>query len=291
MTASAQHFTSPPQGILTPAMRSFYETYGFLILDNFISSKSCRSLIQHTKTLINNADPSKILRFFLEEDQPYLLEMIHASCRKFCFFYDTTLQTFQKMSSFESVAYLNKISHALHDLDPLFSQFSRQPRIENLIKSLGMQVPLLIQSMFLFKQPRTSQSVDCHQDASFLYTSPQTLVGLWFALEDAMVENGCLWVYPGSHKHNLKKRYIRLPNGTLKIETLDPTPWPDQHCIALRVRKGALILLHGLLVHFSRPNQSRSSRNAYSLHIIDGKSSYDTANWLQRPFDHKFKGF
>lgn len=39
-----------------------------------------------------------------------------------------------------------------------------------------------------------------HQDATFLNTTPMKLYGLWIALEDATLENGCLWFMPGSHK-------------------------------------------------------------------------------------------
>ena len=39
-----------------------------------------------------------------------------------------------------------------------------------------------------------------HQDSTFLHTSPMKLMGYWIALEDATVENGCLWFIPGSHK-------------------------------------------------------------------------------------------
>lgn len=42
--------------------------------------------------------------------------------------------------------------------------------------------------------------VSPHQDASFLYTEPLgRVLGMWIALEDATLENGCLWFIPGSH--------------------------------------------------------------------------------------------
>ena len=39
-----------------------------------------------------------------------------------------------------------------------------------------------------------------HQDATYLACKPPRIVGLWLALEDATVDNGCLWFIPGSHK-------------------------------------------------------------------------------------------
>jgi phytanoyl-CoA hydroxylase len=50
--------------------------------------------------------------------------------------------------------------------------------------------------MYIFKQPRIGGEVTCHQDSAFLYNDPISIAGLWFALEDATTENGCLWAIP-----------------------------------------------------------------------------------------------
>jgi hypothetical protein len=73
-------------------------------------------------------------------------------------------------------------------------------------EDVGMADPRLIQSMYIFKQPRIGGEVVCHQDSTFLYTEPKSCVGLWFALEDATVENGCMWGLPGRHREGLRKR-------------------------------------------------------------------------------------
>jgi phytanoyl-CoA hydroxylase len=87
-------------------------------------------------------------------------------------------------------ASINKVGHALHDLDPTFERFSRTPELAALVSELGVAAPLLLQCMYIFKQPRIGGEVVCHQDAAFRYTEPQSVLGLWFALEDATIENG-----------------------------------------------------------------------------------------------------
>ena len=72
-----------------------------------------------------------------------------------------------KQSKEESI---NKIGHALHDLDPVFSEFSKTNAIKELVAELSIQRPLLLQSMYIFKQPRIGGEVTCHQDSTFLYT-------------------------------------------------------------------------------------------------------------------------
>ncbi len=67
---------------------------------------------------------------------------------------------------------------------------------------------------------------------------------------------------------------------------LDPTPLPelgDPSLVPLEVSKGSCVVLHGLLPHGSHPNRSRRSRQAYSVHLIDGRAEYPAFNWLQRP--------
>ena len=69
--------------------------------------------------------------------------------------------------------------------------------------------PVVLQSMYIFKQPSIGGEVGCHQDATFLYTDPITVTGFWFALEDATLENGCLWAAPGGHRGPLRQLFKR----------------------------------------------------------------------------------
>ena len=190
---------------------------------------------------------------------------------------------------------INKVGHALHDLDPVFARFSRQPALASLVAELGIAKPRLLQSMYIFKQPRIGGEVGCHQDASFLLTEPPSVMGLWFALEDATVENGCLYVAPAGHKGPLRSQFIRHdvggPHDRTETVTLDPTPLPSEGLVPLEVPKGTLVVLHGFLPHGSSPNRSAHSRHAYTLHVIDGRCVYRPDNWLQRAQEMPLRGF
>ncbi|HZE62451.1 MAG TPA: phytanoyl-CoA dioxygenase family protein, partial [Pyrinomonadaceae bacterium] len=143
---------------------------------------------------------------------------------------------------------------------------------------------------YIFKQPRIGGEVSCHQDSTFLFTEPQNIVGLWFALEDATLENGCLWAIPAGHKVGLKQRWRQGPEG-MYFETYNSEPWPEDQLVPLEVTKGSLVLLHGLLPHKSLANRSSRSRHAYTLHLIDADGNYAQDNWLQRPAELPFRGF
>ncbi len=73
--------------------------------------------------------------------------------------------------------------------------------------------------------------------------------------------------------------------------TLDPTPLPSAGLVPLEVEEGTLVVLHGLLPHWSAPNRSARSRHAYTLHVIDGRARYSADNWLQRASAMPLRGF
>ncbi len=114
-----------------------------------------------------------------------------------------------------------------------------------------------------------------------------SVTGFWFALEDATLDNGCLWAAPGGHRTSLRKQFRRAgttdDDGT-EFVVLDDAPLPEPaELVPLEVPAGTLVVLHGLLPHWSDVNRSPHSRHAYSVHCIDAAADYPGWNWLQRP--------
>lgn len=285
--------------------RNQYESQGFLVLKDFVDDAACDRLRGRAEDLVREFDPQEVISIFSTREQTrtsddYFLE----SGDKVRFFFEEN--AFNADGSFrqEKAKSINKIGHALHDLDPVFDEFSRRDEIKELVSDLGIDQPLLLQSMYIFKQPNIGGEVTCHQDATFLYTEPLRMVGLWFALEDATRENGCLWVIPGGHKLGLKSRFVRAPTpdrleagyrppdaGETRFEVFDDSPWLEDNLQPLEVEKGTLIVLHPLLPHLSRENRSPKSRHAYTLHLIDASVNYPKENWLQRAVGMPPRGF
>jgi phytanoyl-CoA hydroxylase len=277
---------------LTSEQRAEYDRNGFLILKDFVDTRSCDRLRGRAEELVQEFDPGTLVSIFSTREQnrltdDYFLESgdkVRFFFEEDAFLPDGTL----KQSTERSI---NKIGHALHDLDPVFSEFSRTPDIVRLVADLGIARPLLLQGMYIFKQPRIGGEVTCHQDSTFLYTEPADIVGLWFALEDATLENGCLWAMPGGHKLGLKSRWLRSAEGGMKFEVFDSNPWPEDKLVPLEVSKGSLIVLNGLLPHKSLANRSTRSRQAYTLHVIPGDCHYPESNWLQRSSELPLRSF
>ena len=264
-------------------MLSFWNANGYLVIDQFYSSLECDNIKNRANHLIYNFDPQNYINksFFDTNHQKhaedkYFLE----SGDKIHFFFEN--KAFDKngnlTNSIEFV--INKIGHALHDLDPEFYNFSHNKVLDNIAKSIGIKSPKLLQSMYIFKQPHIGGEVLCHQDSTFLYTKPETAVGFWIAIEDATIDNGCLLVASGSHKGPLRNLFTRQ-NGKMEMKIIDLTPF-EKTDTAIEVKKGTLVLLHGRLHHYSSENKSNKSRHAYSLHVVDGEAIYPKENWLQR---------
>lgn len=290
-TSEPPRFAAPPAGHLTAEMREAFARDGFLVLEDMFAAADCDALMARAEELVAGFDPGSVASIFSTRGQvhgrdAYFME----SGDKIRFFFEEeafdetgTLRQDKRLS-------INKIGHAQHDLDPVFARFSRLPQLAALAGDLNLEQPRLLQSMYIFKQPRIGGEVGWHQDSTFLYTEPLSVTGLWFALEDATLENGCLWALPGQHAGPLRERWRRRGEA-MAMERLDETPWDESAAVPLEVPKGTLVVLHGKLPHGSAPNRSARSRHAYTLHLIDGACTYPEDNWLQRGPDMPLRGF
>ncbi len=259
-----------------------YTDTGFLVLERFVDEGACDQLRRRAAEMVQEFDLREVVSVFSTHEQNRLTDdyFLTSGDKIRCFFEENAFNDDGTLK-YEKEKSINKIGHALHDLDPVFDRFSRHQKVKELASALGFEDALLLQSMYIFKQPNIGGEVICHQDSTFLYTEPLDIVGLWFALEDATIENGCLWAIPGGHRTGLKSRWVRTREG-MKFETFNAEPWPEERLVPLEVTKGSLILLHGLLPHRSFENRSSRSRHAYTLHLIKREAKYPADNWLQR---------
>jgi len=269
-----------------------YEKNGFLVVEGFAEERECDALRARAAELVEAFEPAEIVSIFTTHEQNRVAdEYFMTSGDKIRFFFEENAFLPNGTLKQPKERSINKIGHALHDLDPVFSRFSRSEKVKEVATAIGFAESYLVQSMYIFKQPNIGGEVSCHQDSTFIYTEPTDIAGLWFALEDATIENGCLWGIPGGHKRGLKSRWVRTPDGAMKFDVFDTQPWPENELVPLEVTKGSLILLNGLLPHRSFENRSSRSRHAYTLHLIHANAEYPGDNWLQRSVDLPFRGF
>ncbi|XP_019256737.1 PREDICTED: phytanoyl-CoA dioxygenase isoform X5 [Nicotiana attenuata] len=244
-------------GNLSSEQLQFFDSNGYLLLESFANPAEIESLRKRMEQLLDEFDCSSTASIFSTKNQQQTTnDHFFESAEKISFFWEE--KAFDEDGNLKQPKQLsiNKVGHALHEKDPVFNKFSSSDKVSGMLRSLGYQRPVVIQSMYIFKQPGIGGEVVPHQDNSFLYTEPTTCTGLWLALEDATNVNGCLWAIPGSHKDGLVRRFLRDENG---VHFDKPSPCYNQKdFVPLEVKAGSLVVIHGDLIH--QRNSARNSR-------------------------------
>ncbi|MET9273061.1 phytanoyl-CoA dioxygenase family protein [Kribbella sp. NPDC003557] len=144
--------------------------------------------------------------------------------------------------------------------------------VEALTALIGPNVKAM-QSM-LFIKPEGKPGQAWHQDEFFIPTRDRSLTAAWIALDDATVENGCLWVLPGSHQRGVI--YPDREQDDLRfdctVEAFD-FPYSDDDAVPVEVPAGSAVIFNGYLLHRSLPNTGRHGlRRALANHYMSAES-------------------
>lgn len=272
--------------MLTQEQVNFYDENGYICIEGFATPEECKAMIEKAGHIVDDFNPKQYTIFSANntaEQNQFLDKFFLDSSKNIsCFFEEKAFDEKMQLQQPKGQS-INKIGHALHELDPTFHAFGSSARMKGLLKDLGYKQPVPVQSTFIFKQPRIGGQVSVHQDATFLYTNPPTVIGLWVALEDATKENGCLWSLPGSHKEGQpRRRFVRDEKGKLDFDK--PSDDFDlSEFVPLECKAGTMIAIHALNQHYSADNHSSKSRCAYILHAYEGpEENFAGNNWLQR---------
>jgi phytanoyl-CoA hydroxylase len=159
----------------------------------------------------------------------------------------------------------------------------RHRKIQGVLESILGESPILFQDMALIKPPFIGSEKPWHQDDAYFAVTPiEMICGVWIALDEATVENGCMHVLPGGHLNGPLKHYHdrdceirpdRLQRAEIETRTV-PVPLPP----------GGGMFFSGLLPHQTPPNSSPDRRRAVQWHYRAATTQFISQDEYNRVF-------
>ena len=163
--------------------------------------------------------------------------------------------------------------HFPHKISPVIKDFLFQEKIVNVLKNVVSPNVKCMQSMLFVKGPGKAGQA-WHQDEFYIPTRDKSLIGVWIAIDDASIENGCLWIIPGSHKPGyMMSRVDNDSNEYADVDTIDVSKYKQEEIIPVEVKNGSVVFFHGYLLHSSKRNKTTDNfRTALVNHYMSAES-------------------
>ncbi|MEO0563200.1 MAG: phytanoyl-CoA dioxygenase family protein [Chloroflexota bacterium] len=163
--------------------------------------------------------------------------------------------------------------HFPHKISDVMLDYMKHPAIADVLTGIvGPDVKSMQSMLFIKSAGKPGQA--WHQDEDFIPTRDRSLVGAWIALDDATVENGCLWIIPGSHRHGVlwEMQEQDSPDFDCSDESVG-FPYTDADAVPVEVRAGSIVFFNGYTLHRSLPNVTESGyRRALVNHYMSASS-------------------
>ena len=163
--------------------------------------------------------------------------------------------------------------HYPHKVSPAAYEALRNPRIVSaLVDVIGPNVKAMQSMLFVKSEGKPGQA--WHQDEFFIPTRDRSLTAVWIALDDATIENGCLWVLPGSHRRGViyPARDQNDPRFDCTTEAFD-FPYTDDDAVPVEIPAGTALIFNGYLLHRSLENSGKHGyRRALANHYMSAES-------------------
>jgi ectoine hydroxylase-related dioxygenase (phytanoyl-CoA dioxygenase family) len=163
--------------------------------------------------------------------------------------------------------------HFPHKASPMMRAMLAHPAIvEVLTRLIGPDVKCMQSMLFVKNAGKPGQA--WHQDEHYIPTRDRSLVGVWIALDDATVDNGCLWMHPGSHESGIiwPVRPHHDPRFDASAES-HGWPWPREGGVPVEVKAGGVAFFHGHVLHRSLDNRRPEGfRRALVQHYMSARA-------------------
>ena len=163
--------------------------------------------------------------------------------------------------------------HFPHKISEVIKSYASHQKVSEVLSQIISPNVKCMQTMLFIKAPGKPGQA-WHQDEYYIPTRDKSLTGVWIALEDAFIENGCLWVVPGSHNDGFIRNRIPYKGDQFgDTDVCDLSPYVDADFKPVEVKKGSVIFFNGYLLHMSLRNKTADHyRRALVSHYSSGET-------------------
>jgi ectoine hydroxylase-related dioxygenase (phytanoyl-CoA dioxygenase family) len=240
--------------MLDAAQREAWERDGFFVVPGFADPGVCKAMLERVSVLCERAERGEAVARAFRMPEPALADAPGSAAER-------TSKLFR-----------------IHRAEPVFRAFAKDPRLLALLSGLlGPDLDCFL-SQFIFKNPG-ALGQPWHQDAYYFPFDRGPQVGVWLAVTEATLDNGPLWVLPGSQREPVHAvEPDRRPHA--QFGYVEITDHDMSGAVPVLLQAGDLLIFHGHLMHKSTDNRSRGMRAAMVYH-------YGEAGTVDRTSDEK----
>ena len=159
-----------------------------------------------------------------------------------------------------------------HLISPLLDEVTHNSKILNAVQSLIGEDILVCGTTLFIKNPNIKGFVSYHQDAKYIGLEPLNWVTAWVAITDSNENNGCMRMWSGSHKENLKNHDQMFNEGNLLTRGQTINNVPKNETTPLILKAGQMSLHHPKVVHGSDLNKSNDRRIGFVIQSYIGSN-------------------
>ncbi|MEM7126660.1 MAG: phytanoyl-CoA dioxygenase family protein [Chloroflexota bacterium] len=238
------NFISEPTIGLNGTYKEFYDENGYLVIPDLVSPQELEELRSETLAICQG-DRGDVRGFVPNEPGETEEDVLR---RYLCI-------------------------HFPHKISKTMTRYLATPSMTDILTEvIGPDVKCMQSMLFIKATGKPGQA--WHQDEYFIPTRDRSLIGGWIAMDDATIENGCLWLIPGSNRHG-----IIWPQWDHVDARFDCTgeaygfPYSDEDAIPVEVKAGTVVFFNGYVLHRSFPNHAQSGyRRVLVNHFMSAQS-------------------
>jgi hypothetical protein len=175
----------------------------------------------------------------------------------------------------------------VHLVSPVFNKVCLNNKILDAVESIIGKNILICGTTLFIKNANEKGFVSFHQDAKYIGLEPHNWVTAWIAVTDSNEENGCMRMWSGSHKENLKNHEQKFDENNLltRGQTIENVPLEETDSVVLEA--GQMSLHHPTVVHGSGLNKSNDRRIGF---VIQSYIGSDVDQVLGKIYVQKARG-